>query len=205
MAETSELDEATLLFVSLNDMVEAIEKKAVSIDSPTITGGGDPEIGYENWPWHDEWLHYAKRAIAAWNRRTLSAPVGKAGGGVEEGDEAQDIYSEALRAMWDLPEIGDKPNIVYRNEAIGVLANFFARLRALLPLPPSDTPAAGDGWQPIETAPKDGTPVLIADDSGVFRARWWGGEKWAVDGYSQGLWHDETLLWQPLPANPVKE
>lgn len=55
-------------------------------------------------------------------------------------------------------------------------------------------------WQPIETAPKDGTPVLVYDDGAICLA--------AFDAIS-GFWIDVTAmepaptLWQPLPAPPV--
>jgi len=48
----------------LNELVAAIDAGKVRIDGPIITGRGDPEIGYEHWEWADEWLHYARRALA---------------------------------------------------------------------------------------------------------------------------------------------
>jgi hypothetical protein len=73
-------------------------------------------------------------------------------------------------------------------------------------------------WQPIETAPKDGTEILLcravdADGHsitgksfGVFCqvAAWWGTERWVV--YCS-LIHDPSLHfepthWMPLPKAP---
>lgn len=54
------------------------------------------------------------------------------------------------------------------------------------------------GWQPIETAPKDGGIILVWDD-GVALA-WW---------HEQGYWtEDEGMIsrpthWMPLPKPPV--
>lgn len=45
---------------ALRDMVQAIERGAINIDSPAITAGGG-----EKWPWHEEWLHHARGALAA--------------------------------------------------------------------------------------------------------------------------------------------
>jgi hypothetical protein len=78
-------------------------------------------------------------------------------------------------------------------------------------------------WQPIETAPKDGTPLLLWDDFAQLKAhtndpRWgsealdygfppavpfvgfWDGEHWQLahyDAYSYGPTH-----WMPLPDVP---
>ncbi|MDH2239114.1 hypothetical protein N5K27_22655 [Pigmentiphaga sp. GD03639] len=58
----------------------------------------------------------------------------------------------------------------------------------------------GDAWQPIETAPKDGTRVLLATPrgrmaDGEFHARY-------------GVWSwpyvmVEPTLWRPLPTPPI--
>jgi hypothetical protein len=81
--------------------------------------------------------------------------------------------------------------------------------------------AKGDGWQPIETAPKDGTPVLIA------RVEYTEGKSPEVaevdvgaylydagmntpDGYEPAYWYwasdngsiEEPTHWMPLPPAP---
>jgi hypothetical protein len=75
-------------------------------------------------------------------------------------------------------------------------------------------------WQPIETAPKDGTEILLcrafdADGSaitgkawGVFVqvAAWWKGEDgWIVycSLVSDPALHFTPTHWMPLPPNPV--
>ena len=72
------------------------------------------------------------------------------------------------------------------------------------------------GWQPIETAPKDGTRVLLylaAPWSRVELARWyqpWG--NWQTDGDEPDPFRDEycgigsqlPTHWQPLPPPPVQ-
>lgn len=60
-------------------------------------------------------------------------------------------------------------------------------------------------WQPIETAPRDGTRILGYDDSGLSDAGGIAIIRWSVEGQ---LWWDETLdlftptHWQPLPTPP---
>lgn len=72
------------------------------------------------------------------------------------------------------------------------------------------------GWQPIETAPKDGTRVLLylaAPWSRLELARWyqpWG--NWQTDGDEPDQFRDEycgigsqlPTHWQPLPPPPVQ-
>lgn len=83
-------------------------------------------------------------------------------------------------------------------------------LRALLD-------AGTSGWQPIETAPKDGTPVIAyaaalvhADfnPSGSVEAYWqddegWIGATWCAE---HDNWHEKVIWpthWMPKPAPPV--
>ncbi len=53
-------------------------------------------------------------------------------------------------------------------------------------------------WQPIETAPKDGSEVLGWCEGHVFHLIAWDGKKWlADDGFRCVPSH-----WQPLPKAP---
>ena len=70
---------------------------------------------------------------------------------------------------------------------------------------------AGEGirmsWQPIETAPKDGTRIAIKFRSGNrHEANWqttYGGE-WHTDSYKYLPWADQAEIthWMPLPEPP---
>lgn len=62
-------------------------------------------------------------------------------------------------------------------------------------------------WQPIETAPKDGTPILGWSDEGVAYVCWWRpgrrGTAWAFFyAPDVGTFSFHPTLWQPLPEPP---
>lgn len=61
-------------------------------------------------------------------------------------------------------------------------------------------------WQPMETAPKDGTKILVQmkqnHDLGP-PIVYWGYDKWLVDWDGADIckeWNDEPQFWHPLPA-----
>lgn len=46
-------------------MVKAIDKREIIIDGPNVeSGGSGPGDPAATWPWIDEWLHYARAALA---------------------------------------------------------------------------------------------------------------------------------------------
>lgn len=76
--------------------------------------------------------------------------------------------------------------------------------------PPSE--GGGEGWRTIDSAPKDGTPVLVPypifkrgnntdvpDEYEVMIVYWKG------VGWDRGWWmlHEEPTHWQPLPSPPA--
>lgn len=74
-------------------------------------------------------------------------------------------------------------------------------------------PAAREGWQPIETAPKDGTRILVCNKADyVYPARWQGVESGKPADWPQG-WRDDVMFvaadgivsWMQLPATPPKD
>ena len=54
-------------------------------------------------------------------------------------------------------------------------------------------------WQPIETAPKDGSDILVWDGDSVSLANWFGGEWWVLGEFTL----DNVTHWMPLPPPPV--
>lgn len=57
-------------------------------------------------------------------------------------------------------------------------------------------------WQPIETAPKDGTEVLLTDLRTYKRTGWWASriEAWSIDTVARPL--TMPTHWAPLPEMP---
>lgn len=66
-------------------------------------------------------------------------------------------------------------------------------------------------WQPIETAPKDGSEVLIYGDlGGRVKVCWWNGAHWQWEydndvTYGQAIQSEYATHWMPLPAPPAEE
>ena len=72
-------------------------------------------------------------------------------------------------------------------------------------------------WQPIETAPKDGTDILVwgsiemssrsrphVGTEDIIRVCWsQGGESWVVTSVQADGWVPEPTHWMPLPAPPA--
>jgi hypothetical protein len=60
-----------------------------------------------------------------------------------------------------------------------------------------------NNWQPIETAPKDGTVVLIWSPSRGACAAWKKGRGWHTE---PGVYHvSRPTHWMPLPDPPTGE
>lgn len=65
-----------------------------------------------------------------------------------------------------------------------------------------------DGWRPIETAPKDGTRILLASGSGLVFTGWWDADP---DDHDNDGWVDDAEVWwephhwRPLPAAPIPQ
>lgn len=67
---------------------------------------------------------------------------------------------------------------------------------------------ATQGWQPIETAPKDGRPILLFGgySGGGINIGAWGGSRPASwrDGHSMGRQFPRPCThWMPLPEPPL--
>jgi len=60
-------------------------------------------------------------------------------------------------------------------------------------------------WQPIETAPRDGTRVLLGRHDNVMLGYWEfsEGPGWWTD--SEWWGNDHFTRWQPLPAPPTED
>ena len=58
-------------------------------------------------------------------------------------------------------------------------------------------------WQPIETAPKDGTKVLLSNQRRVDSSRWVGQTAVGPVGHWLGEWYAPPTHWMPLPNPPA--
>lgn len=68
-----------------------------------------------------------------------------------------------------------------------------------------DQPAFGK-WQPIKTAPRDETEILLADPSGSFEVGYWYADGWVSweglpDAEPDWIYWEPTH-WMPLPEPP---
>jgi hypothetical protein len=60
-------------------------------------------------------------------------------------------------------------------------------------------------WQPIETAPKDGSSVLLFEPDGLGRfVGYWNVPRQAFAALTS-VWETEPTYWQPLPQPPHHE
>jgi hypothetical protein len=132
-----------------------------------------------------------------------------------------DRLARAIRAQDRAVVAGDMAEFeIYRSiaasSAMRFVRDYEAEVRAALDSPPDHS--EGEGWQSIETAPKDGTPILVGrgrvnlgdgtyKDGIVLEAQWDANELgWYFGGYVGG-WlkvdpeHPPTH-WQPLPEPP---
>ena len=90
---------------------------------------------------------------------------------------------------WNEPEDKEAKNSLTYVELIQKAANTVARTRAAALIPQ---------WQPIETAPKDGTSLLLLGSGGVWIAEWDGKYWYAGDNFV-----DFPSHWMPLPPPPT--
>ncbi len=97
---------------------------------------------------------------------------------------------------------GDVPSFNTLKEAkAAAQADYEARVSSALSAQVQDVA----GWQPIDTAPKDGTQILAFEIGGYFNC-WW-----HDNGYGEQYWMDEAdsepnpTHWMPLPAAPAKQ
>lgn len=102
-----------------------------------------------------------------------------------------------------------EPNSVMVQHPTSYWATFADMARAALPALSSTTaPAMDRGWQPIETAPRDGTQVIAYQEGDIYTARWLTDEP--DEGPPTTGWWDTVNAsfeapthWIPQPAAPV--
>ncbi|WP_431861477.1 Lar family restriction alleviation protein [Azospirillum sp.] len=162
-----------------------------------------------------DWDDTRHSAIAAWNRRAVSAPA-----------VAPEVAEKALVDCWNgvneviatlestarlAREANHPEQAKYMDARAAELREAVTASRSALSLHSADA-SGGGGWNfDMEAAPKDGTEVLICEYGDVFLARWTLGhdnirdEDWACfmcDGYRK---HFDATCWRPLPAPPAQQ
>ncbi len=123
------------------------------------------------------------------------------------------LASAVREAAKRLPDAPVSAEVVACAGIMG-MANWLEDVAALLRAEP-----VGEPWRPIETAPKDGTSVLIAGGTYNYDASadprdypfegvkiaWWDRSAWNGGNgseYDGEYWHEPTV-WMPLPAPPA--
>lgn len=121
-------------------------------------------------------------------------------------EEARASNNKSVKGLW----IADFPTATYPDSR-----SVWNQINAALSESKEQTTA--DGWMPIETAPKDGTKVLLyspdrcgncpPEANGVNTAYWHKDHFWCVGRLSGGRFASvahEPTLWQPHPTAPVQ-
>jgi len=57
-------------------------------------------------------------------------------------------------------------------------------------------------WQPIETAPRDGTQVILFDQDGDILTGNYVAPYWWIDQFMPPMMDGDPLYWMPLPEPP---
>lgn len=198
---------------------------SVQADTPPAGGGAVEEAlaefqrrnGYHK-PAIEELLTEFGELLLA---KVSAAPEPAAGGGREKLRKLSEWATQGrcTAPRYDDPEGGAYLRIGNIQVAMGLSeedADFIAGAvnyaRSILSAPSQAETAGGDGWQPIETAPKEQQPILLALDSGRFGdiRRAPAVAFWSPKDQAWRYWYGEDFdipakptHWRPLPAPPT--
>jgi hypothetical protein len=110
-------------------------------------------------------------------------------------DALEDCIDDSKQVLSDMIQTYGEN---YKQERIAAQRETIAKAEAAL------SAAKGGGWLPIESAPKDGTEILIFRDYAAVKV---GGGYWSIHqrcwihgGYM--CWQLPPTHWQPLPTPP---
>lgn len=138
----------------------------------------------------------------AWNRRAALAAMPRPGS--ERADALEECETAVLKAMDEVGRDWRDAGMMQKFYATNYLAEHVrGAIRALKDKP---LPAQG-GWQPIETAPKNGTRILAYwPRDGWREIVRWENDKVGWRGEASGYWaeKDYPKLWQHLPPPAEK-
>lgn len=122
---------------------------------------------------------------------------------------ATDDVEAAARAWYEATEADNPTTTRWDDEwpagTLWLKDEYRARARRFLAAMPS---RSDDGWRTIDSAPKDGTEVLVCRPDGdewEMRVAYWTGRRWWLEVYDNGLERSsiyEPTHWRPLPPPP---
>jgi len=129
---------------------------------------------------------------------------------------ARELALEALRSAERFIENGFEFGFIRKPDegdtALETLPKIKAAIRTLSSPHHADAgKVEGDGWLPIESAPKDGTPflVFVPDDdfsSGTgIDVIWYDEEQWLFGANTPFIPANDPTHWRPLPTPPSSE
>lgn len=169
-------------------------------------GGCDMRGPISEWKYEDPEEAKAdavERWNAAWNRRS---PAPQA----QPDARAMEALKAANEALAMVTAFESDARYIMGNTNFSIFQQRREQVKQALQA--LSAPAADDGWRPIETAPKDGTDVLVCLSDTVAIAHWskgLGGSGWLDDSGAghHDYWNYVGLIspthWRPLPAPPA--
>lgn len=181
-------------------------------------GAGSVVSGYAKMPLSEDeavgmWLvgEAWVRANAPHRLRTAAPPAAAETVGGENLSRQDWFKIEHAASYLRTAEMGQSADAVMKAARIADNMALQAELIRLAATRQSAQAGAGDGWQPIKTAPKDETSILVCDrrvGDGFHQVVSWEpepkapGYSWAT---SDGIAFHETAFtdWRPLPAAPI--
>ncbi|WP_368649546.1 hypothetical protein [Brucella intermedia] len=134
----------------------------------------------------------------------------------DQPSSARVLGLEALRSAEQFIENGFEFGFIRKPDegdtALETLPKIKAAIRALSSQDHAEAgKVEGDGWMPIESAPKDGTPFLVfvpddkfSDGTGI-DVIWYDEEQWLFGSNTPFYPANAPTHWRPLPSAPASE
>lgn len=114
-------------------------------------------------------------------------------------DALEDCIDDSKQVLSDMIQTYGEN---YKQERVAAQRETIAKAEAAL------SAAKGGGWLPIESAPRDGTPILCYTAEGLCEITWQYGE-WVqapcystYDGCGSAVLSCKPTAWQPIPTPP---
>ena len=110
-------------------------------------------------------------------------------------ENGEDACDELLWEGGPIPEPWGDRWMKYESDA----KRMIELVRKFVAAPPT---AQAEGWRPIKTAPKDGTPLLLRSKKGRIADGAWITATSSCGGWAWAYVNLEPIEWQPLPVEP---